>query len=128
MRLTASLEFRATAINPFNLYKKSAEQLSSHRLPFCLSTNPEDFDSGSGSAYGGGGGTLKNLRSVQAFSGQEVGFTRVAKGVRNADVGLVGIGTQSWQDSGGTDRSSRSIRSGRSCCTVFHKISRLMLK
>ena len=57
-----------------------------------------------------------------------MGFTRVAKGVRNADVGRVGIGTQSWQDPGGTDRSSRSIRPGRSCCTVFHKMSRLMLK
>lgn len=57
-----------------------------------------------------------------------MGFTRVAKGVRNANVGRVGIGTQSWQDSGETDRSSRSIRPGRSSFTVFHKISRLMLK
>lgn len=128
MRLTASLEFRATAINPFNLYKKSAEQLSSYRPPSCLTTSPEDLDSGNGSAYGGGGGTLKYLRIGQAFSGQKVGFSHVAKGVRNANVGRAGIGTQSWQDSGGTERSSRSIRPGRSSCTVFHKISRLMLK
>ena len=57
-----------------------------------------------------------------------MGFTHVAKGDRNAKLGRVGIGIQSWQDSGGTDRSSRSIRAGRSSCTVFHKISRLMLK
>ena len=41
-------------------------------------------------------------------------------------MGRVGIGTQSWQDSGGTDRSSRSI-STRDLCTVFQRMSRLML-